>query len=223
MTRATLLPLLGLLLLPAAASAAPRTVKSALALFGPAADARLRPHFDRAGVSFPPSRALLLGLKEERVLELWAQDTGGWRFIRAYDFTATSGGPGPKLRQGDLQIPEGLYRLEGLNPNSNFHLSMRVNYPNAEDRKQARAEGRTKLGGDIYIHGGAASIGCIAVGDEAIEELFTLIARVGVGKTRVLIAPHDLRDRAPPSDATAFSATTYEALMKELSALRRRP
>lgn len=89
---------------------------------------------------------------------------------------AASGGPGPKLREGDLQVPEGVYRLTAFNPNSSYHLSLRVDYPNAEDRAAedravARSDRRTSLGGDIFIHGKAVSIGCLAIGDPGIEEL----------------------------------------------------
>jgi murein L,D-transpeptidase YafK len=94
-----------------------------------------------------------------------------------------------------LQVPEGRYRVLWLNPMSSYHLSMRLDYPNAFDQAQARREGRTRLGGDIFIHGRAVSIGCLALGDEAIEELFVLASEVGVARLRVLIAPIDFRAR----------------------------
>ena len=75
--------------------------------------------------------------------------------------------------EGDKQVPEGFYRIELLNPNSRYHLSLRVNYPNADDIERAREDRRDllNLGGDIMIHGGAESIGCIAIGNPAIEHL----------------------------------------------------
>jgi len=97
------------------------------------------------------------------------------------------------LRQGDHQVPEGLYRVTALNPKSNFHLSLRLDYPNQLDRAHAEAEQRLRLGGDIMIHGGAASDGCLAVGDEAAEELFALGRRVGAEHVSVIISPVDLR------------------------------
>lgn len=109
---------------------------------------------------------------------------------------------GPKLRAGDLQVPEGLYRVELLNPNSRFHLSLRLDYPNAFDRRRARADGRTRLGGDIMIHGNAVSIGCLAMGDPAAEDLFVLAADTGIGHVSVIVAPTDLRVRAAPRDPT---------------------
>ena len=131
--------------------------------------------------------------KNERRVAVWARSGTSWRFIRNYPILAASGHAGPKLRQGDLQVPEGVYRIEHLNPNSSYHLSMKVSYPNAFDRRMAARDGRTRLGGDIFIHGKDVSIGCVALGDRAIEELFTLVAETGHAKVKVIIAPNDLR------------------------------
>jgi hypothetical protein len=70
---------------------------------------------------------------------------------------------------------------------------MKVDYPNEFDRTKARLDRRTNLGGDIFIHGRAVSIGCLAVGDPAIEELFVMASDVGVSNLSAVIAPHDLR------------------------------
>lgn len=85
--------------------------------------------------------------------------------------TGTSGTLGPKREEGDGQIPEGVYGVEDLNPNSLFHLSLKVSYPNAFDREMAKREGCGNLGGDIMVHGGSATVGCIPIGDDAIEEV----------------------------------------------------
>jgi len=135
----------------------------------------------------------ILAFKEERHLELWKQYEHGWHMVRRYLFTGFSGMLGPKLYEGDLQIPEGLYRIELLNPNSSYHLSMKINYPNAYDREKAEKEQRTNLGGDIFIHGKSVTTGCIPIGDTAIEELFCLVSQNGLHHTRVIIAPYDMR------------------------------
>ena len=70
---------------------------------------------------------------------------------------------------------------------------MRIGYPNVFDREQAAKEGRTKLGGDIMIHGKAKSIGCLAMGDEAAEELFVLAADTKIENMTAIIAPMDFR------------------------------
>jgi hypothetical protein len=169
------------------------SVAERVARFGPAARARLTPYFEAAGVDYPPAHFYLLGFKAERELQLYVPAEGGPRHVRTYPWTAASGELGPKLREGDRQVPEGLYGIESLNPNSRFHLSLRLDYPNAADRARAVADGRSNLGGDIMIHGGAASVGCIAVGDEAIEELFVLAADARLKQVQVLISPVDLR------------------------------
>jgi len=143
----------------------------------------------------------LLAFKQEQQLELWKSADGAWTRVRRWPFTATSGTLGPKLREGDRQIPEGQYRIEYLNPNSSYHLSMKVDYPNAFDRQHAAAAGRTNLGGDIFIHGKDQTIGCIPIGDAAIEELFAIVAANGKDTVEVLIAPRDLRLHPPPNSA----------------------
>jgi hypothetical protein len=89
-----------------------------------------------------------------------------------------------------------------LNPMSSYHLSMLVSYPNDFDRAQAARDRRTHLGGDIFIHGKNVSIGCVAVGDPGIEELFTLAADTGIARMKVILAPNDLRIASPPVEAS---------------------
>ena len=199
-----------------------RTVAEVVESYGPDARERLRPHFEAAGVAYPPGEVTLLAVKEERRLELWANEPPV--YIREYDVLGASGGPGPKLRQGDLQVPEGVYRIVGLNPNSAFHLSMKVDYPNAFDRLHAEIEGRDEPGTDIFIHGKSQSIGCLAMGDDAIEELFVLAADLGIENITVVIAPHDPRERplAPGEGMPAWTAELY-ATIEAAFALYERP
>jgi hypothetical protein len=194
-----------------------QTTSQRIEQYGEAARARLKPHFTRAGVPYPPQRVTLLGLKEERVLHVYAAETGrSNRWIRSYSILAASGQPGPKLREGDRQVPEGIYPVESLNPNSRFHLSLRLGYPNAFDREQAAKEDRTNLGGDIMIHGSSVSIGCLAMGDEAAEDLFVLAAETGLSNLTAIIAPHDFRarDNAPKSDRLPSWADVLYAQIK---------
>ncbi len=132
----------------------------------------------------------ILVFKNERVVELHAK---GWNEPRIYKMTGFSGKLGPKLREGDGQIPEGIYGVESLNPNSAFHLSLKVSCPNATDRRHAIEDGRDNLGGDIMIHGGNATVGCIPIGDDAVEEVFYFAVKAGVKNTAVIIAPYDMR------------------------------
>jgi hypothetical protein len=169
-----------------------RTVADRLQEFGGSARQRWAKDFQRAGVVYPPKEIILLALKKEKIVRVFAIERDRPVLVRSIAILAASGAIGPKLREGDQQVPEGIYRIESLNPNSSFHVSLRLNYPNNFDLAQARKDGRENLGGDIMIHGNAVSIGCIAVGDEAAEDLFTLASNVGLQNAKVLIAPCDL-------------------------------
>jgi len=158
---------------------------------------RLRPYLEKAGCSYPLRRITFLAFKQEKMLELWAEEAGAQRFIRSYPILAASGHAGPKLREGDRQVPEGFYHIIALNPNGDFYLTMLIDYPNSFDLKNAESEKRANPGGDICIHGKAASIGCLAMGDTAIEELFILVARAGAENVTVIISPNDLRNSEP--------------------------
>lgn len=118
------------------------------------------------------SPVFIRAFKEERELELFIEDkaTGKFELFRTYPIAAASGTLGPKLAEGDRQVPEGFYfsRSGDMNPNSSFHLSFNVNYPNAYDR----AHNRT--GSFIMVHGSNVSIGCLAMTDEKIEEIYAL-------------------------------------------------
>jgi len=140
-----------------------------------------------------PKKLTLIGLKYEKVLEVWGEDRGKQHLIITYPFTAFSGILGPKFKEGDRQIPEGIYAISHLNANSKFHLSMRLNYPNAFDKKMAKKEHRTKLGGDIMIHGSNRTIGCIPIGDDNIEALYFLVKKVGMQHVKVILSPIDFR------------------------------
>jgi len=197
------------------------SIDDRLAEFGGQAIARLAPHFAAVEVPFPPAQVSLLAFKDAHVLEVYARAAdGSWRRVRTYPILAASGSGGPKLREGDKQVPEGVYPVTLLNPNSRFHVSLRLGYPNAFDREMAQLDGRTNLGGDIMIHGNALSIGCLAVGDEAAEEFFTLVAAVGLDHVKVVISPTDFRRSSRMMTAGTLPSWTdklYRALASELS------
>ncbi|RKG91301.1 L,D-transpeptidase family protein [Corallococcus terminator] len=137
--------------------------------------------FRDAGLSWPPEELYLRAFKVERELEVWAGPRGKPLVkVRTFPICAASGDVGPKRAQGDEQVPEGFYTVDLFNPWSAFHLSMRVSYPNALDRKL----GTAKPGGDIYIHGNCVSIGCLAIEDGPIEALYVLVteARARMGR-----------------------------------------
>ncbi len=205
---------------------AKRTVNDRLKEFGGAARDRWAPHFKAAGVSYPPTRVVFVALKQERMFEVWAAGTTNLSLIKRYPILAASGGPGPKLREGDKQVPEGIYEIESLNPNSAYHVALRLNYPNAFDRAQAAKDGRTDLGGDIMIHGKSASIGCLALGDGAAEDVFTLAAEVGLKNVKVICSPVDFRkgaglprDIQPVAGTFEWTMALYQEIYSQLLAM----
>jgi len=201
------------------------TIDDRVAQYGPSARARLLPFFATAGVPYPPSRFLLLGLKQERELQLYASGPAQrLTFVRSFAIRGASGGLGPKLREGDRQVPEGVYSIVYLNPTSVAHLALALGYPNEFDRAHAAEDGRESaiLGGDIMIHGGSGSIGCLAVGDQAAEDLFILAADSDWASALVVISPVDFRRTDLPIDqvpATPWAPRLYVWLRTVLATL----
>lgn len=172
-------------------------IERAIQKYGIPAEPKLKNYFQHAGVAYPPKKIALLAFKKERKLELWARHQNRWKLIHIYPLTAFSGRLGPKLKENDRQIPEGIYHLVNFNPFSAYHLSMMIDYPNEFDKMHAEKEGRRRLGNNIFLHGKNTSIGCLAVGNAAIDELFVLIRKVGLKQTKLIIAPNDLRHAKP--------------------------
>ncbi|MBL7933422.1 MAG: hypothetical protein JNL60_16065 [Bacteroidia bacterium] len=111
--------------------------------------------------------------KHEAVLEAWIRQKPADPFVllKSYAICAKSGVLGPKRKQGDGQVPEGFYDIVAFQPQSNYHLALKVGYPNTSDRILA---GKNDPGGDIMIHGNCVTIGCIPIQDQFIEELYVL-------------------------------------------------
>lgn len=111
-------------------------------------------------------------IKEEETFELWVQEKNGiWRILKTYAIAGMSGSIGPKTEEGDKQAPEGFYRVypRSLNPRSKFHLAFNIGYPNRYDRELGRT------GSFIMVHGSIWSVGCFAMTDAGIDEIYTLV------------------------------------------------
>lgn len=179
-------------------------IDKAVRRYGLRVEPQLISYFSKSGVSYPPREVALLAFKSERRLELWAKNPNQkWQHIHNYPLTGFSGRLGPKLRVNDKQIPEGVYRLVNFNPFSSMHLSIMLNYPNSFDKEKGYLDGRKDLGNNIFIHGKNLSVGCLAIGDLAIDQLFTLARRVGLNHIKVIIAPNDLRYKKPATSSFA--------------------
>lgn len=198
-----------------------QAVDNAIKRYGLRTEPELMRFFAKANVAYPPRDIALLAFKKERRVELWAHnESKPWHLVHTYPLTAFSGRLGPKLKEHDRQIPEGVYRLMSFNPYSAMHLSLLINYPNEFDRLQAIKEGRRKLGGDIFLHGKSLSVGCLAVGDHAINQLFLLAKRVGLTHIKVVIAPNDLRREKPATGNFAQPRWLPELYQQLATALR---
>ncbi|WP_156152294.1 murein L,D-transpeptidase family protein [Flammeovirga sp. OC4] len=134
--------------------------------------------------------------KKEGLIELWGKDKhqSKYTLIKSYDVCSSSGEIGPKRQQGDLQVPEGYYHIDRFNPNSNFYLSLGINYPNRSDEILGV---KNRLGGDIFIHGNCVTIGCLPITDDQIKELYIFCIEAknsGQSTIPVTIFPTKLTD-----------------------------
>ncbi len=159
-------------------------------------DGPLRSLFADQGIPYPPQKLFIRVFKQEKILEVWASSTSDavFKLAKRYAICRTSGNLGPKRREGDLQIPEGFYVIDRFNPKSNFYLSLGVNYPNQADKILGE---KGELGGDIFIHGGCVTIGCVPITDEYIKEVYWLAVQAksnGHAKIPVHIFPTKLDD-----------------------------
>ncbi|MFT3732512.1 MAG: murein L,D-transpeptidase family protein [Hyphomicrobium sp.] len=128
--------------------------------------------------------------KSEFELELWMQRDGVFHRFATYPICRWSGRIGPKFREGDVQAPEGFYTVNSsaLNPNSRWYRSFNLGYPNAFDR----AHGRT--GSLIMVHGGCASIGCFAMTNAQMQEIWQLVtAALQGGQKRFQVQVYPFR------------------------------
>ena len=141
--------------------------------------------FEEMKISYPPHAVLFRAFKKEAQLELWATDNPGnsYDFVLTYSICATSGVLGPKRKFGDVQVPEGFYELDWFNPQSNFFLSLHINYPNGADRILGS---HVNPGGDIFLHGNCVTIGCIPITDDGIKEFYWLGVQVHAAGQRHL-------------------------------------
>lgn len=118
-----------------------------------------------------PTSIYIRAFKLDGELEVWLQDREKWLLYKTFRICTISGIPGRKRIQGDGQIPEGIYEITWFNQNSNYHLAMKINYPNEADWFHSDS---TIAGDEIYLHGGCVTVGCIPLTDSKIEEIWTL-------------------------------------------------
>jgi murein L,D-transpeptidase YafK len=183
--------------------------------------AELKNAVQSKGVSYPPRAVLLRSLKEERRFEVWIGNDPNKPLVllESLPVCSSSGVLGPKRKQGDMQVPEGVYRIDKLNPFSTFHLALHVDYPNAADRVRAKKLGVTDPGGEIMVHGNCVTIGCIPLQDGPIERVYLLVhdARAKGAAIPIHILPRALHDADLPTLSEAAPDDDTRALWQALA------
>ena len=168
----------------------------------------VKKYFQELKLSYAGFHLFLRAFKEEQNLEVWIKEKDKEEFVllHTYAFCSSSGTLGPKRKEGDLQIPEGIYTVNHFNPLSNFYLSLGVSYPNASDNILSD---KKHPGGSIYIHGNCVTIGCIPITDDKIKELYVLAVEAknnGQEKIPIHIFPDRLDMGTPEKLAGDYAA-----------------
>lgn len=131
----------------------------------------IKQNLQNNNISLNKLNILIIAYKEESILEIYAKNNTDktYKKINQYTIASKSGVLGPKIMEGDLQVPEGFYYIDRFNPASSYYLSLGINYPNKSDQIKGK---RNQLGGDIFIHGSEVTIGCIPMTDDKIKEIY---------------------------------------------------
>lgn len=146
-------------------------------------EASLLQNLERVGIRWEQGFDIYFrAFKKEAVMEVWVKNKGesAYTLLTQWAFCSSVGFLGPKTEQGDRQIPEGFYRISELNPLSDYHLSLKINYPNLAD--SIRSKGKNP-GGQIYVHGGCETVGCIPLSDSIIEDAYLLCVLAASGQS----------------------------------------
>lgn len=188
------------LTLAACSNRAPETAQRDSRLIRRPAQPTLQDRLEARGFRFG-APAFIRIFKKEEVLEVWLQkDNGEYALFLDYPICIYSGELGPKTREGDKQSPEGFYAVgsEALNPNSQYHLSFNLGYPNAYDRAHGYS------GSMLMVHGKCVSIGCYAMGDRQIEEIYTLVGSA-LQRGQPFVRVHAFPFRMTDANLAAYS------------------
>jgi len=162
------------------------------------------------GLSFG-SAVYIRIFKEEAELDVWLKNGARYELFKTYPICALSGALGPKLREGDSQSPEGFYSVTRpkLNPASHYHLAFDIGYPNAYDRSLGRT------GSSIMVHGNCVSIGCFAMTDDGIEEIYSLVD-AALAKGQESFAVHVFPFRMTDEKTRRHASSTWAQFWSDL-------
>lgn len=163
-----------------------KRVKDAYATKWPALEAELK----AKKINHASMEVFIRIFKKEKELELWVKNKADTKFtmLKKIAVCASSGELGPKRKEGDYQVPEGIYDIPSFNPNSSYFLALKVGYPNKSDK--ILVDGK-RTGGDIMIHGNCVTIGCIPLQDDPVKDVYMLCVEAKNNNTspRVEIYP----------------------------------
>ncbi|WP_270730009.1 L,D-transpeptidase family protein [Shimia sp. Alg240-R146] len=175
-------------------------------------EARLTDALRASGLKFG-APVYLRVFKETNELELWVESASGdFSLFRSYEICNYSGALGPKLKEGDRQSPEGFYRVDkrALNPNSAFHLSFNLGFPNAFDRANDRT------GSYLMVHGNCVSVGCYAMTDASIEEIYVMV-EAALNKGQPFVPVHAFPFRPTEDRMIAAQSSLWFDFWQQLS------
>jgi murein L,D-transpeptidase YafK len=181
-------------------------------------ETRLKIEFIADGLHWSTFQMHIRSFKQEAQLEVWVRNNSKdpFQLFKTYKVCALSGTLGPKRKEGDYQVPEGFYFINEFRPNSNYHLALGLNYPNAADKKWSDS---LHPGNEIYIHGGCITVGCIPIQNHQIEELYVL-ARTAFKNKQAFIPVHifPMRYNGEKADKTIRKFAEYTPGYDKLSA-----
>jgi murein L,D-transpeptidase YafK len=137
----------------------------------------LKKQFAEKGIEWPAKYMYIRSFKYDGQLEVWVKNERKepYKLFKTYKVCALAGTLGPKRIEGDYQVPEGFYYINEFRPNSNYHLALGVNYPNASDRVLSDS---LSPGSAIYVHGSCVTVGCIPITNDQIEDLYIIASTV---------------------------------------------
>lgn len=169
----------------------------------------IKNQFKKQNLVWPPVEMYVRSFKYDRQLEVWVKSDNKepFKLFKTYKICMQSGTMGPKRLEGDYQVPEGFYYINEFNPNSNYHLSLGLNYPNTSDRILSDEQ---RPGNNIYIHGNCVSTGCIPISDVPIEELFIIASSVKEQGSQDFIPVHVFPVRYNVKKSMEYLNTTIQ-------------
>lgn len=145
----------------------------------------LKVQFARKGLVWPAREVYIRSFKYDSQMEVWVRNSDNEKFqlFKTYNVCVMAGALGPKRIEGDYQVPEGFYCISGFNPRSEYHLSLKISYPNESDKILSDP---TRPGDGIYIHGDCVSVGCIPLQNDQIDEVYLIASAAKLnGETNI--------------------------------------